>query len=185
MARSLVAGLLIFAFIGIVLVSLQGAPITGVFTPATATSRHVEGFEVVKRAAECQCLPGYVPSKESAGGEVICVVYASTWKTYWYIPSGGNKLFRINPVNPCGIPNINEASEPNTGNYPEIKWSEFINLVCFGGRPVWSLTSSCKYDLINLPLTPEDMKSKNTITSKSSNYFCQSLSDPSKTRKCY
>ena len=79
MARSLVAGLLIFAFIGIVLVSLQGTPMKTILT------KPVEGFELIKRAAECQCLPGYVPSKEGTGGEVICVVdYRTNWKNYWY-----------------------------------------------------------------------------------------------------
>jgi hypothetical protein len=179
MARSLVAGLLIFAFIGVVLVSLQGTPMK------TIVTKPLEGFELIKRAAECQCLPGYVPSKESAGGEVICVHYLGNGRSYWYIPSGGNKIFRISAENPCGIPHINTRYEPNTGNYPEIMWPEFSNLICFGGYPIWSPSSTCKYDLMNLPLTPEDMKSKNTITSKSSNYFCQSLSDPSKTRKCY
>ena len=64
-SKQMVAGLLIFAFVGIVLISLQFMNITNkeafISKPVTAT-----------RSANCQCFPGYVPAKNTVRNTYFC-----------------------------------------------------------------------------------------------------------------
>jgi len=66
MAKGLVAGLLIFAFLGIIVLSLH-------FVRSIHVHHDISGNRIVHRehfavgptrAAECRCLPGYVPAKK-------------------------------------------------------------------------------------------------------------------------
>lgn len=163
-SKNILAGLLILSFLLLVLVATNWMqkPVNSVKEGDDTK----EGFRVAPtRAAECKCLPGYVPSKETMNEDGK--IYTDSVRTFWYyfVPNGTNKVYRINEQNPCGIKHIytdaNLANQ-NLGNYPTLPRSGFIN----------SGTLSC------------DMLKKDT-TNTSSRYRCQNLEDPSNTKECY
>ena len=150
--KQIAVGLLLLAFIGLTALAMQ-------FIKEPQAS---EGFEtLITRAADCQCLPGYIPSKTSTFGGSI---YTDNISTFWYFfkPNNENALYRITENNSCGIPHIYDDSraDKNLGNYPIIpKGSQF------------QYKSNLNCGMIE--------------KTSSSSYFCQSLSDASKTKKCY
>ena len=163
MAKGLLAGILIFAFILLAMISLQ------------FVQSEEEGYTNTPptRAADCQCLPGYIPSKKKANAKYGGGIYASGNDHYYYNPSETQDLYGIDEQNTCGIEGINRR---NSMNYP------FFVVLPFMPKNNWNLIMQ------QLTKSWRGMLSCDMIKHKSENtpyYFCQNLNDPSKTRKCY
>ena len=130
-----------------------------------------EGFRVAPtRAAECKCLPGYVPSKDTMNkaGNVYTMADVEGTIYYFFIPNGTSNMLYISPANSCGIKHIykdRNISNQNLGNYPPINMNE-SNLR-------WTGNLTC------------DMLKTDKNTTNSSRYRCQNLEDPSNTKECY
>ena len=150
MSRGFVAGLLIFAFIGVVILSVN---FVHSIDPSGSIVR--EHFTTAPtRAANCQCVPGYIPSINRLGG----TVYMDN-RYLLFSPRGTNDLYMIKEYDSCGI------SYTNTENYKKLtRENNYL------GFTHYSVKGYLTCDMLN----------KNN-----KNYFCQSLSNPSKTRKCY
>lgn len=118
-----------------------------------------EPFETYPtRAANCQCLPGYIPSNKKAskyGGKFI-------WNNggVFFVADGSQRRNWVPNCIMCGI-NICDWNVMN-----KISNEEFNKL-----SPAETFTCD------HLKKAQEAMKK--------SIYFCQSLSDPNETRKCY
>jgi len=118
------------------------------------------------RAADCNCLPGYIPTAENLvnyGGE-IKMQNMSGAPAYFFKPNKSNKWYLIYN-NTCDIPNVRFGS-PNNSNYKRMTTAEFQQAMTN-----WGNFLTC--DLL-----------KKTVSPKKS-YFCQSLTDTSLKRKCY
>lgn len=121
------------------------------------------------RASDCRCLPGYIPANVKGKSGLNGEVYTDAAPTFYYffVPSGTNKMYRIDEKNPCGISHIyNEPSlaNQNKGNYPRIPSDRGL---------VYSGNLKCDM-LMSINEGKADV-----------NYFCQSLSDSQKTKTCY
>ena len=68
-SKKFVAGLLIFAFVGSVLLSIQFMKQSNKETFANANANAKAG---VTRSSECNCLPGYVASKNNTTSIYFC-----------------------------------------------------------------------------------------------------------------
>ncbi len=159
-SKQILAGLLIFSFLLVILVATRFMNQDDV----KESEKPKEGFKAAPtRAADCKCLPGYVPSK---GGKLGGQVYTDSIRTFWYffVPTGTTKAYRINEQNSCGIPHIytdSEKANQNIGKYPTLPRIGFENagvLTC---------------DILN-----------NKVNDVGS-YICQSLADASDIKACY
>lgn len=132
-----------------------------------------EGFTSAAptRASDCNCLPGYIPSKDSGGRNILKI-----WgfkdsrgnELYYYVPSGSNDLYFYSSMY-----NMNTCGLPTSGDFPMIAPSDIK------GEPGSTLQS--KYQFRGM-LTCDVVK-KNTNTQET--FFCQRLGDPSARRECY
>jgi len=124
-----------------------------------------EGFASAAptRASECNCLPGYIPSKDAGGkygGNILTWTGASGHKYYFYNPSGTNDFYEYPSNNTCGL--------PTSGDFTSVTHSDlFVN----GKYNYTAKKSAC--DVVN------ENKNKEGI------FFCQRLGDPSSRRECY
>lgn len=122
-----------------------------------------EGFASAAptRASECNCLPGYIPSKDAGGkygGNILTWTGASGNKFYYYNPSGTNDAYEYRSNNTCGL--------PTSGDFTSVSHSDlFVNK---------------KYNY-RWDKSPCDLIKKN----KDETFFCQRLGDPSARRECY
>lgn len=133
------------------------------------TVEEEEGFVTapITRATDCNCLPGYIPSSETNdyNGKIFWTTQGGNY--YLFNPEGTKDVYWIQSENSCGIPNINQPSQPNSGNYTYLADSDV-----FG--------SGNKYRY-------KGMLQCNILKKKDSgvNFFCQNLSNPEKRRNCY
>lgn len=141
---------------------------------ALTTTSNTFGFVDVKkegftsaaptRASDCNCLPGYIPSKEGGkyGGNIFRFEGPGA-VLYGYNPPGTYGIYYINPYNDtCGL--------PTSGDFP---------IIILKGSP--GSTRDTKYEWKG-ELTCDVVK-KNTNTQET--FFCQRLGDPSSRRECY
>ena len=122
-----------------------------------------EGFSSAPtRATDCNCLPGYIPSSSSNGyGGKIFTFKQGDGSYYLYNPSGTSDVYSINPGNDtCGL--------PTSGDFPTKSWDEL-----FSQNSKYRHKGFLKCDVVT----------KNTNTANT--FFCQSLSNSSRTRACY
>jgi hypothetical protein len=130
-----------------------------------------EGFTSAAptRASDCNCLPGYIPSKDSGGkygGNILKFKFNDGRELYYYNPSGSNALYFYDSYrNTCGL--------PTSGDFPMLVWSDVKNNL--------SSTPQSKYELRGMLRC--DVVKKNTNTQET--FFCQRLGDPSSRRECY
>jgi hypothetical protein len=129
-----------------------------------------EGFTSASptRASDCNCLPGYIPSKEGSkyGGNILKYKFNNDYEGYYYNPSGSNALYFYDSYrNTCGL--------PTSGDFPMLVWSDVKN------NPHGSPQS--KYEFRGMLRC--DVVKKNTNTKET--FFCQRLGDPSSRRECY
>ena len=124
-----------------------------------STSEALETFtnSAPTRAADCQCLPGFIPSTKTGskyGGRFI-------WNNggVFYVKDGTTVRNWVSRCSMCGI-NICDWNLMN-----KISDSEFSKLTS-------GVTFTC--DIL-----------KSAQTKESDAYFCQSLSNTNETRKCY
>lgn len=148
---------------------------------ALTTTSNAFGFVDVKkegftsaaptRASDCNCLPGYIPSKEGGKyvGNILKIDKNFNREYYYYNPSGTDNIYIYSKeffnFDTCGL--------PTSGDFPMIAASDIK------GNP-WSTLQS-KYEFRGL-LTCDVVK-KNTNTQET--FFCQRLGDPSARRECY
>ena len=131
-----------------------------------------EGFAstatAITRASDCNCLPGYIPSSETSeyNGKIFSSIIAGNTR-YLFNPDGTKDTYWIKSENPCGIPNINTFTQPNTGNYPYLDHSEI-----FGAAPKYSYNGVLQCNMVH-------KKEASGI------FFCQNLANPEKRRNCY
>jgi len=140
---------------------------------ALTTTSNAYGFVDVKkegftsaaptRASDCNCLPGYIPSKDAGGkygGNILTWTGDSGHKYYYYNPSGTNDVYEYRSNNTCGL--------PTSGDFTSVTHSDlFVNKKY---NYTWQ-KSAC--DVVN------ENKNKEGI------FFCQRLGDPSSRRECY
>lgn len=125
-----------------------------------------EGFTSAAptRASECNCLPGYIPSKDAGGkygGDILTLTAEySGDKFYFYNPSGTNDAYEYRSNNTCGL--------PTSGDFTSVSHSDLFVNKKYNYR--WD-KSPC--DIVN--------KNKNMQET----FFCQRLGDPSSRRECY
>lgn len=111
------------------------------------------------RAADCQCLPGYIPSNTTSKSELVLDP-----RGWGYVLAGGKKYGFW--WNMHGIP----FDWTNT-KYRWIGWEE-ISKYTHGGQA-------------SKPIIEEALRFQKEGGKLTSMYFCQSLSNPNETRKCY
>jgi hypothetical protein len=129
-----------------------------------------EGFSSAAptRASDCNCLPGYIPSKEGGkyGGNILKFKFNDGREFYYYNPSGTNNIYMYDSYrDTCGL--------PTSGDFPMIVPGDIK------GNP--SSTPQSKYELRGMLRC--DVVKKNTNTQET--FFCQRLGDPSSRRECY
>jgi hypothetical protein len=173
-SKNILAGLLILSFLLLVLVATNWMqkPMNSVNSVKEGDTTK-EGFRVAPtRAAECKCLPGYVPSKDITTSNVYS--YKERGYTYYiFNPNGYPYTWWIQPENPCGIKHIYKdanLTNKNLGNYPPIdlnnsKFKYIGPLDCYTYK-AWTAW-------LNTP---------NIISDR---YKCQNLEDPSNIKECY
>lgn len=171
-SKNILAGLLILSFLLVVLVATNWMqkPMNSVKEGDDTK----EGFRVAPtRAAECKCLPGYVPSKDITTSDIYTSFNAGGGTIYIFNPNGFSYAWWINPDKPCGIKHIYKdykLANQNLGNYPPIDlWNSKFTLV--GELDCYTYKGWASY--VNTP---------NIISDR---YKCQNLEDPSNTKECY
>lgn len=167
--RRVLIGLGIVIFI---LLSLKAWTFIKTHNDTCNTDTH-ESFAVgaITRAADCNCLPGYIPSSSSDtayGGKIYVNVERGN-NYYVFNPRGTKDMYWIQSSNPCGIPSIQALHLPNAGKYPSIEGSKM-----FGPSAEYTYKGVLPCGLV-----------KKDEGSSTPYYFCQSLSDKNKTRSCY
>jgi len=135
------------------------------FIQATPVSEPFVSTTSVTRASDCNCLPGYIPATEIGGynGKIFSSKERDA-SIYLFNPDGTKDIYWIPSENSCGIPNINTYSQPNTGNYPFLDFTEVLRTGRYKGR---------------LSCTMVQNKESSGI------FFCQNLTNPEKRRNCY
>lgn len=136
-------------------------------------SKSVDGFSTAPtRAADCNCLPGYIPSNTGGfDGEIYSTGGGDGSIFYLYNPNGTDKMYIIGDGNKCGLP------EPNT----KYSAKEKLNMIGIGSGFISS--SGKKYEFTG---GIYDENSCSLVKKKGSGtYFCQNLDSPGKTRSCY
>jgi len=135
-------------------------------------SKSVDGFSTgPTRAADCNCLPGYIPSRAGGfDGDIYSTSSGDGTIFYVYNPNGTDKMYIIGE-NKCGLPN------------PNSKYSakEKLNMIGIGSGFISS--SGKTYDYAGSIYNQDScsiVKKKDSGT-----YFCQNLDTPGKTRSCY
>ena len=180
-SKNILAGLLILSFLLVVLVATNWMqkPMNSVNSVKEGDDTK-EGFRVAPtRAAECKCLPGYVPSKDIKTNDIYS--YKATHGDIYYIynPNGFPYAWLILPENTCGIKHIytdSNLANKNLGNYPPIdlwnsKFQYLGHLDCYTYKAWASYMNTAKY--------------MNTTKIISDRYTCQNLEDPSNIKECY
>jgi len=138
------------------------------FIQTTKEEGFATGTGPITRASDCNCLPGYIPSSDTGAynGKIFSTKLAGN-NRYLFNPDGTKDIYWIQTENSCGIPNINPPSQPNTGNYPYLDFSEF-----FGADRKYTYKGNLQCNMVN---------KKATLGV----FFCKNLSNPEKRRNCY
>ena len=167
--------LIAFCLAGFVAVALQGIQF---INKPLEHKEPLEGFTAVTRASDCNCLPGYIPSNKS-GGEYDGNILVGEQGPPVYNPNNTNDIYMIDPANMCnllpGVKDFDMRTTNDMDNY--YKFVAFRNNILAKSKPI-------DFNLYRYrgTLTCDIIKQKTMATD---NYFCQHLTDPSKTRKCY
>ena len=159
--KQLMAGLLLFAFIGLLAVSI----VFIMKTPDPQPPIINESFSGAPptRASKCNCIPGYIPSNVNVNksGKITQIKDTTSGTyVYYYTPTDTTNLYVINLNNTCGLPLKPSDRTMNSNNY-----AQAMN---YAGN-VGQLTC--------------DVVSKEKVAS--STYFCQNLSNPADQIPCY
>ena len=152
-ARIFAAGIFLIVFIGLIYLSLDFMKIM----KNTDLSGY-EGFsQGPARASDCQCLPGYIPSKKRSkfGGRFVAV--DNGWGIN-FLPDGTKNAHWVRT---CGMCNMNLCDRKIA-------------------NPMTALEFTQKYVLQRNNIFECSM-----LTSTDDSYFCQNMSNKRDTRKCY
>jgi len=121
------------------------------------------------RAADCRCLPGYIPAKATIkpyNGKIYSSMLAGD-TAYLFNPTGTKSLYFISPANPCNLLNSS-----NSGS----ETFEFMNMDdVFRNKSEYSWNGLLDCSIVK---AAEPSSSQDT-------YFCQNLNDSQKTKACY
>ena len=164
--KPIVAGLLLFFFIGLVAVAVQFMQ----NPPQAPEPPKAEGFASAAptRATDCSCLPGYVPSNKKSDSRHGGIFYdtgpTSIPPWFIYVPDDSpNSYYGINSNSPnqCGI-DLRTL-------IPRSRYLNNNSLAALNLRPIGAF--NC------------DMLKKSDSISPT--FFCQSLSNPADIKQCY
>jgi hypothetical protein len=140
------------------------------FIQTTKKEEEEEGFVTapITRASDCNCLPGYIPSSETNGynGKIFLTIERKE-NYYLFNPDGTKDVYWIPNENSCGIPNINDPSKPNSGNYTYL-----ASVDIFGADRKYIYKGSLQCNML------KKIKASGI-------FFCQNLGNPEKRRNCY
>lgn len=136
-------------------------------------SKSVDGFSTgPTRAADCNCLPGYIPSRAGGfDGDIFSTIGDDGSIFYLYNPNGTDKIYIIGNGDKCGLPN------------PNSKYTSKENLTMTKNRNSLISSSGKTYEYAGGIYNEDTCR----IVKKreSGTYFCQNLDTPGKTRSCY
>ena len=133
------------------------------FTMNPLTSlRGAEGFATAPtRATDCNCLPGYIPSSSSKGHGGNVLIYMEGGRSYYlYNPSGTSDFYWIVGNDTCGL--------PTSGDFPKKTWDTL-----FGAQRTYTYKGLLTCSVVTKNTNPQPT------------FFCQNLSDSSRTKPCY
>ena len=162
--KQLMAGLLLFAFIGLVGISIQFImTLPNEESRKLAIKESFTGNSPPVRSSDCNCIPGYIPSNMNVNeqGGIFQTKDSETGTfIYYYRPPESKDLYIINLNNTCGL-NVNPSDRTvNSKNYPQV--------VGYTGNMG--------------QLTCNIVKNKKDV---SATFFCQSLENPADQVPCY
>lgn len=164
MKRTIFIGICIAAFVWLSLLAIDFINKNQREHSHSLDDYNIEGFTTaVTRASDCNCLPGYIPSKESSeyNGKFYTEEYPGGIRLY-YVPENTKDLYIIN------IWNSQCESFDKMMNSPRIDTATFA-----------------KYRFLGF--ISKDENNCNILTKKESTgvYFCQKLGNPEQKRDCY
>jgi hypothetical protein len=139
-----------------------------------------EGFKTgaVTRASDCNCLPGYIPSNKGGGGYDGNIITDPNGAVALYIPNNTKDMYMIDTNNTCnllpGVNNFDMRTSTDDNNYA--KYRSFISSI-YEKSKSFNLSSYNYKGNLQCDLVKQG--------GSDTNYFCQNLETPSKTRKCY
>lgn len=161
--KNVIIGVCIAFFVGLILQAIQFINMPEV----------EEGFvsSAITRASDCNCLPGYIPSNQSDSVDGNLIV--DTRDSLMYNPNNTRDIYTIDTNNMCNLlPGVNDfdmRTSTDTNNYN--KYVSFKNKVNILDASSYNVKGTLSCDIVK--------QKANT------NYFCQSLTDSTKIRKCY
>lgn len=173
-------GLGIFAFVLVCVIGVQFM-LNRELLPLHSDLHLQEGFSSsasrasgTTRAADCNCLPGYIASNSGGyDGKIYWAFYGAPV----YVPNGTKDVYYIDPNNTCNL-------VPTVGNQDQESAKFYQALLP-------RLPNSSNPNDITFANPYENYAFKGVLTcdvvkkTDSKNYFCQNLGDPTKTRSCY
>ena len=168
-------GLGIFAFVLVCVIGLQFMLNKEVIPLDLESSK--EGFSSSAmsvasptRAADCNCLPGYIAS--NSGGEYDGNIYLAPSGALCYVPNGTTDTYIIDWLSgdTCNL----------IKSYSGNSYSEYISYNTDYVSKFPPLPNTFMQSNLKGILTCDVVKKTG-----GKNYFCQNLGDPTKTRSCY
>ena len=163
MKRTIFIGICIAAFVWLSLLAIDFINKNQTEQSHSRDDYNIEGFTTaVTRASDCNCLPGYIPSKDSSEYNGKIYSFLRPGGDLFYIPDNTKNIYRINTWDsPC-------ESFDKMMNYPLID-RDTLERHRFSGF-ISKGDNTC-----------------NILTKKESTgvYFCQKLGNPEQKRDCY
>lgn len=131
-----------------------------------------EGFSNpgVTRAADCNCLPGYIASNS---GDYDGKIYLAPSGVFCYVPNGTSDVYIIDWWMRGDNCNLMQAFDGKTNDESASYYMNYVSKFPY-------LPNTFRESNVKGVLTCDIVKKTD-----SKNYFCQNLGDPTKTRSCY
>lgn len=164
MKRTIFIGICIAAFVWLSLLAIDFINKNQREDSHSRDDYNIEGFTTaVTRASDCNCLPGYIPSKESSeyNGKFYTEKYPHSIGLL-YVPENTKDFYMINTWDsPCEpLDKMMNSPLADRATFAKYRFSGFIS---------------------------KDNNNCNILTKKESTgvYFCQKLGNPEQKRDCY
>jgi len=164
MKRTIFIGICIAAFVWLSLLAIDFINKNQREHSHSLDDYNIEGFRAaVTRASDCNCLPGYIPSKESSEYNGKFYTEKTDFGVFlYYVPENTKDFYFINIWgSQCeSFDKMMNSPRIDTATFAKYRFSGFIS---------------------------KDDNNCNIITKKESTgvYFCQKLGNPEQKRDCY
>jgi hypothetical protein len=168
-SKQILAGLLIFSFLLVILV----APRFMKKDDAKESKKPKEGFKAAPtRAAECKCLPGYVPSKEEPAMEFLLDPRG------WGFLQVGDRVYGY-WWNMHGIP----FDWRNTKH----RWvtNEYLGNLYMTAQKKWVITDSKAVEYAPKEIIEQALRQQREGKKSANVYRCQNLNNSGDFKECY